>query len=98
MLAEILLGAEASRTTRELFNSGSTVCRAYPAGQDGSRRPRSILIALRYDRSRALPGSRKINSKVKGSGQECPLHTSGGACSADSRGRRFPHEPCPHEL
>src|ERR1035438_7948753 len=34
-----------------------------------------------------LPGSRKINSKVKGSGQECPLHASGGACSADSRGR-----------
>src|ERR1700722_2892435 len=65
MLAEILLGAEASRPRRELFNSRKYCLKG--VSRRAGRKPasRSILIALGYDRSRALPGSRKINSKSK---------------------------------
>jgi hypothetical protein len=58
---------------------------------------RSIPIALRCDQSRALPGPRKINSKAKGSGQKCPLHTGGGASLRGQPRTAAPNEPCPKE-
>jgi len=87
MLAEILLGAEASRTTRELFNAaGSTVCRAYAAGQGGSRRRDLFWSLFGTTEVVPFPVREKSTAKSKDSGQECPLRTSGGDCCAGGGG------------
>ena len=98
MLAEILLGAEASRPRRELFNSRKYCLKG--VSRRAGRKPasRSILIALGYDRSRALPGSRKINSKSKAADRSVRSTRAAAALVPRTAEDGGSHMAVPHEL